>query len=355
MRKRIIYAQVMLGAGLLLSASCQKDEVPGVDQVKTQSVALGNDDEALEQRIIAFKNQCKFLLGTSSSKWETLVQEKEGCWLLEAALNHSYGFAGELVTRSVIDSCGFQIPIWKQDSVKMQDLARLWHDMTDTLHGWYDRVTWNDRAVLAVDLAYEGPPGTGSLNITMKAVIGKVSLLDQPFSNPFTDGDYWLYGGLAGKCGLFYGQGFGSDAAGELSQYQQWFLPTEWPGQGDHVYFTDIEHIMLNGNCYPDPDDDVPMDNMNDYLMFYNDPAFPNFHDCLNPDEMWHYLKGLYHVVSDADKARSLTTPPQKDFISLILIGAYSPSQVIQHRTDITYGIKHVSLDPALPVVPPEL
>lgn len=333
-------------AGIAVVHSCQKDDR---GRNKKGEDLIPKTDAEIEQRIKVFKQQCEFLARNPGMKNSSMMVYDDALWLMEASLNYSYAYPRESSLVSRVDSCLLTIPKSGMDSVVFQDVALSYSKLIDSMAQMYNSTLWEDKHVLLTDLSINDLTDPDKLTVKMSVTIGKATGELLPFGNPFNETDYWFWAGAQGKCGPYYPSGYGSDASMQISQYQHWFQPHYPVEPGCHVYYTDIEEIHVKGNDYPNPDDVTPYDNKLDYLLFFNDASFPNYHECLDPYEMWFYLQGLYKIVTDEDKAPSFTNPPFKDFISLNLY-TLTFNSTISHQTNIKYGVRHVTNDPLVPM-----
>jgi|GEM_PF-2391591 hypothetical protein len=345
-----LWLPILLGAVLALVFSCTKMEVGNNTNTSSADSLIPLNDAEIEHRIQQFKEQCEKMIRNPGLKNSARMPYYEAMWLLEATLNYTYGYPLEPSGGNYMDSCFIDLPKHNDDSVDVQDVAMFYSQTIDSLYACFHSVNWNDKHVILADLKCSSVNDPDELSVKVTMVVGKTLDNQLPFGNPFDNTDYWFWNCGQGKCGPYYPSGYGSDAAKEIEHYQQWFLPVYPPPVGYHIYYTDIEEIFLMGNDYINPDDLTPGDNQLDNLIFYNDMNLPNFHDCLDPSEMWFYLQGLFHVVADTDKAPSLTNPPLKDFISVSLL-PYMSENIISNRPRIKYGIRHMSYDPSLPMI----
>jgi hypothetical protein len=97
-----------------------------------------------------------------------------------------------------------------------------------------------------------------------------------PAYMPFDDTDYWVSGGLQGKCEEFAGQYIGRDATTELEHHFK--SPYTIPS-----YFVSIETFYAYAFMNEDPDNPY-----GDYMMWMENSNHSNH--CLSPGELNYYL-----------------------------------------------------------------
>lgn len=342
---------VLLVAGAAVVHSCRKDSLGG-KAAKERRVGIEADlvqEAALENKIITFRKKCEMLSANPNVKTSEMLGRKEALWLLEASLNYCYSFPSEAVSGCKKDSLVILVPRHPDDSASLQDVAVCLEKLTDSAEFFFDRIPVLNKKVIVTDLTMDIADNPAYFRVKMLMVTGFTKTSTVPFNNPYDATDYWFFGGNAGKCGPYIGQGYGCDAARMILQYQEWFKANYPLPSGYHQYYTDIESKDIVGNQFVNPSDLVPGDNQYDYLLFYSDPALPNYHTCLTPEEMWFYLSSMNSVI--VDLVGPTTQPPNKFFVSLVLQGELGPSQIAQHKGRITYGLPHQSNSPGVPTV----
>ncbi len=342
----------MLGAGAAVMWSCRKDVSSGQGSEVRERTDEGGNDAAIEQKILAFRQKCDFLAKNPAIKSAGTVSSGEAGWLMEASLNYLYGFPFESAATSMLDSAGVLLPKTGNDSVSYMDLAACYYSLIDSVESLYAEVLLENKRILLADVSIGENDDPGFYLVKLKLLTGVLRNITPPFSNPYTPTDWWYYAGLAGHCGPVSG-GYGQDAITEITQYHDWFINTGIPPVGCHYFFTDIESAFVNADKFINPNDPIAGDNWCDYMLFRSDPALPGYHDCLSPDEMWFYLQSLYTICHDPAYEWGATQPPFKDFMGFLLNADQSATGVISHRLKLTYGIAHLSCDPALPMLPP--
>jgi len=345
---------LLIGLGLIALSlgSCKKDDGTASTDFPNDLTLAG--DELLEQQIQAFRQRCKFLYDNPGIKDGGIVSTDSAIWNMEAALNYVYSHQGLSCEETHPKSVELVLPCLPGGEVNTVEVAQMYYKMIDSLTAFYNGISAADKKILVSDI--EKLPATASNEVILKlnCVIGEEDAPTTYLMHPFGVTDQWFYGYGQGKCGPYYGQGFGSDAAREIEKLQHWYKPK--PPANHRVYYSDVETKPLIANQFLNPDDATPGDNQYDYLLFYNNSAQPNYHDCLVPDEMNFYYHRTYYLLTAPNMLRATTNPPGKEFVNLVLHG-YDYSNigysVIMHKGTADYGIPHYSFDPSFPVSDP--
>ena len=182
-------------------------------------------------------------------------------------------------------------------------------------------------------------------DIALKSNNGNVAIFKMTFTlaetdngaktlQPFGSTDYWNWANNYGKCNGYQGTG---DAA---QQIQQRVNANQTFPSG--TYFTDVV-IIPNVNLYTYQMTGVsPGDNSCDFLMFYNQESWPNFHSCIPPNEMNYHMNGTQTVFYRYQSAGG-PRPAGKTPISIYLYGEQilSIPTVIYHSGNFNYGVPH--------------
>jgi hypothetical protein len=345
---------LLIGLGLIALSlgSCKKDDGNASTDLPNDLTLAG--DELLEQQIQAFRQRCKFLYDNPGIKEGGIVSADSAIWNMEAALNYVYSHQGLSCEETHPKSVEITLPCLPGGEVNAVEVAQVYYKMIDSLTAFYNGISAADKKILVSDI--EKLPATASNEVILKlnCVIGEEDAPTTYLMNPFGTSDQWFYGYGQGKCGPYYGQGFGSDAAREIEKLQHWYKPK--PPANHRVYYSDVEHFNVKGNDFVNPDDQTPNDNLNDYLLFFNNPSLPNYHDCLNPDEMNFYFHRTYFVLTAPSMLRAQTTPAGKQFVGVVIIGDQINNGMntsIHHRVLVDYGTPHFSFDPEFPIADP--
>lgn len=352
--KKHTFLWVLTGLSLitLLITSCAKEEAVLKADLPDDLALSG--DERLEQQILTFCQRCKFLHENPGVKSSGIVTADSALWDIEAALNFVYSHQGITCDATYPYDLKLTLDCLPDGKVDNTEIAELYYEIIDSLVVFYNNINVSGKKVLVSDIEVLPTVNPLEINLMVHLVIGREDAAPAYTTDPFGTTDYWFYGFSQGKCGQYYGQGFGSDAAREIEKLQHNFITM--PPANYRVYYTDIENFTVKGNDYINPNDVIPNDNMYDYLMFFNNSNLPNFHQCLSPEEMNFYFHNTYYILTNPNMIPSQTNPPGKDFIGMNLTGEnieYSGGNCVMHKAFAKYGIPHYAFDPSYPVPDP--
>ena len=95
------------------------------------------------------------------------------------------------------------------------------------------------------------------------------------------------------------------------------------------------------------PNDAITEDNFYDYLLFHNYSPWPNFHDCLEPDEMNFYLESTERVFKET-LINEIDIINDKVFISCDISGTaiYNYYTRYIHYSINEYGVVNYTNEP---------
>lgn len=272
---------------------------------------------------------------------ETLTVD-DAVWNTEAGLNYSYGDAASTINKTTIDSCFVEIPA-ENNQVTMTDLANAYQEMEDAVLQFYNDAGASFIVAMDVKVAEnQNKSSTVTFKTTTTASSGPV----YPGS-PFEEWDYWSWGFGNGYCD---GDSINSDSDSDAAKEIQFKIHQRKAVPAGKYYYTDvIEKELLPWN-HPNPNDDVPYDNLYDFLLFRSSSWRPNHHGCLSPEEMNFYLNGtetvIYNTANDNPPGER---PIGKDFINIELLGDLVLSEFGSdyiHRGYASYGILHQDIPP---------
>ena len=354
MKKKHTFWKLAIGCmvgGTMLFA-CNKEQpgpLPAHENLTTPSA--GQD---IEERIRSFKQRCKFYHENPQVKTGGLIAVDDAVWNMESALNFTYSHSSIVCNESVIRTTTIPLSVSTGDSVDYTMVSEGYYRLIDSLTAMYNTVSMAGKKVVLMDVKKLDSLPTTNPTLKLTCMIGnEANGVNAPQDN-FGPTDYWYYGFLQGKCGPYFGTGFGSDAAEEIQKLQVNFQFPQVPDY--HLYFTDVEELIVIGDVYLNPNDDIPCDNMYDYLMFFNRTDYPNYHDCLSPAEIDFYYHSTYYVLTDPSMARDHTNPPGKSFISVNMDGYFATLlnySAVTHLATAQYGFPHYSYDPCFPLADP--
>lgn len=288
--------------GMLIFFGCSKDSNRLTDKQIDVSQTTDKSLE-IESKIIEFESKIDFAKANPDLKsGGDDLSIDEAVWNIEALANYNYSDASILFDTYVSKTAEIEVPL-TNGKITLLDAGIAYDKAIDSLAAHFSQVPGTDKELVIADITLK-EIGEESATFDVTSSIGKGD------SSPFADfgiDDWWWALGLDGKCGEYIGQGIGSDAAEEI----EYKIDKRLSLPNDHRYFTDISvlqiaaydysDIMLDGVYCEDcsiinPNDDIPNDNMYDYLVYKSYNGFPNHHYCLEPIEMNFYLDGMENI-----------------------------------------------------------
>jgi hypothetical protein len=330
--KNIFKYKILLAGFAFFFSACDKQSNTEMEN----SFDL-NKDQQLAKKITTFLSKIK----NPHKSGETLTVD-DAVWNTEAGLNFSYGDAGSVIHKTTVDSCFVEIPV-ENDQVELTDLAGAYDSIEEAVLEFYNNA--DASFIIAMDVKVAENMNKSS-TVTLKTTTTVSSGPVYPGS-PFESWDYWYWDG-GFNSGYCYGDSVNVDSDSDAAKEIQFKIHQRKAVPGGKHYFTDIIDVFIGTN--PNPNDPTPKDNYFDKLMFYNYEGYPNFHQCLSPEEMNFYLVGtetvIYNTASDTPPGAA---PPNKMFISCELWGDYDNHlglDKILHVGWATYGIPHSIPDP---------
>jgi hypothetical protein len=340
----------MVGGTMLFACNKEQPEKMSVQNNGSPTQA----EQGIEDRIRSFKQRCKFYHENPQVKSGGLIALEEAVWNMESALNFTYSHSTIVCNESVIRTASIPLQSTSGDSVDYTMVSEGYYRLIDSLTAIYNATSLAGKKVVLMDVKKVDTLPTTCPSLKLTCVIGNETNGVISPQDDFGPTDYWYYGYLQGKCGPYFGTGMGSDAAKEIQKLQG---PFQFPQVPDyHLYFTDVEELVIIGDVYLNPNDDIPGDNMYDYLMFHNQSNLPNYHDCLTPAEIIFYYTSTFYVLTDPSMARQHTNPPGKSFISVNIDGLFVQLltyNAVTHLATAQYGNPHYSYDPCFPLSDP--
>lgn len=362
MKHKHIFTYISLAIVIATSTviySCHKERT-GIDKTENQNEQSFKDAQ-LEKRIIAFRDKIDLIRENPTLKTGTGPMEIDSAvWFIESTSNLTYGDATSELDEYVIDSAFIEVPL-TNGQILWVDVQVAYDKVVDSLSAHNAAITANEKQLIAADISLmETTDNTVTFKLT--SCFGVGSLIG--IYNGFGVDDHWKWGASwmndGGYCdGPYVGTELDSDAAEEIEFKINGRKAV--PG-GNYFYYTDISVLSFDA-CFPDdgislngvwcndcsfinPNDNIPNDNMYDYLIFRSYSGYPNHHDCLCPDEMNFYLDGMEEVIYTYAYQWYPSELEDKVFISINIVGdAIFPmgSTTYFHQGTIEYGICHVS------------
>ena len=107
-------------------------------------------------------------------------------------------------------------------------------------------------------------------------------------------------------------------------------------------YYTDLTDVYIESINYPRPGG--PPGNIGFCYMFFEQPAWPNFHICLPYEECNLYLTGTEHVIYTADTSGG-AKPTSMNFSFIYLVDFMGSVRLnlnwYEHFGTVQYGVLH--------------
>lgn len=284
--------------------------------------------------------------------------------LLETALNETYcrpsGDYDSL--QSKLDT--FTVPLSSQGLIEEDTLLDRMSQMANTAGDFYHGLSETTKEPLMFVLDAVDTSSSGSISISSSLVVG-LGVIDTSLLSHGPD-DYWEYCWKTGKCGTYQGQGEGMDATDILDARLRSNKGYKQQTGNQKFFKRDIIYcITTNDGCsstginfltaddYVDFRDDhinesdpISNDNYYGYLQFYNYSGNPNYHTCLEPDEIDFYTRGMEDIIEEYQ--------PVNRAVGLIDVGCnalYAYSTTIHHAMLVVY-VELVSPSTTDPVDP---
>ncbi|MEI6577337.1 MAG: hypothetical protein WCO63_14260 [Bacteroidota bacterium] len=341
------------------SYGCRKDETPGSrgkQALVLKSIAA--EDAEIEKKILSFVDQCQHHHEGHEALNPHLLSVKTTLWLTEGALNYVFGHPKEAVRDRILDTIYLSFPI-VGDSVDSGIAAQTANQLMDSLSKFYAGISGFDKRILSVTVSKFALSQAGQQQIQTVFELGRMHMPPSPYLLSFDNTNWWFWGFGQGKCDLYAGNNFGSDATTVMMANQSYFFSSIPVPIGFNIYYTDFVTRYAQPYDLPNVNDLFPGDNQFDYLVYLSNPAWPNFHECLSPAEMTFYFNRLGDIVWHKLFPVGLTQF-NCHFVSLLITSNYisafqNPSLTgsSAHKLTVKYGQPHYMTDPGFPLAAP--
>jgi len=354
MKKFNLTFTVILAVGLLIFFGCSKDS--NQYQEKQNDVFQPTEkDLEIESKILEFESKIAFAKANPDLKsGGDDLSIDEAVWNIEALANYNYSDASNPFDIYEGETAEIEVPL-TNGKITLLDAGIAYDKAIDSLALHFSQVSGTDKKLVLADVTLK-EIGEESATFDVTSSIGSGD--SSPFAD-FGEDDWWEAILLDGKCDGS-GQGVGSDAA-EKIEYK---IDKRLSLPSDHRYFTDISVLEFNAFDYIciyldgiycedcsiiNPDDDIPNDNMYDYIIYRSHSYLPNHHTCLIPNEMNFYLDGMEHLIYDLAYQWFPYDLEGKIFASCNIIGELymgGYQSVAVHEGYIHYGVSVGSGNP---------
>jgi len=332
---------------ILITLSCEK-QFEEEDSLKSPSYQVIQTSQNTEQRILAFKE----IIGSNLKSGSELCIDS-AVWYTEAAVNYDYADVTNDLMGLDIDSAFISVSL-TNGKVTTSEAADVYDKIVDSLTVQYGCLPANAHLIFADVFSRDSVAGSVTFGL-----IGAFGYGPAINFGSFDEDDWWMFGwsqyNNGGYCGesQYYGTHTDDDAAKQIERriraaigYQsgRWY-----PTDVITMRITPEGLIIIEGDpaspyyCnFTNPDDETEWDNYYDYLIFYNNYGWDNFHYCLCPDEMEFYWIGSSDVSNDSVYSCIPEVLGERDFISIEMTGDNTsgyPNYTLQHHLFNTYGI----------------
>jgi len=335
-RKKLFsyFSLAIVIATSMIIYSCQKEQTV-IDKSENQT-GQSFKDAQLEKRIIVFRDKIDLIRKNPSLKSGTDPMEVDSAvWFFEATSNLTYGDASTTSDEYIIDSSFIDVPLTNGEILWL-DVQIAYDQIIDSLSAHYDEISAGEKQLVAADISLvETTQDNATFKVTSCFGMGPV---DGGVYSNFGVDDFWKWGASwmndGGYCdGPNYGTQLDSDAAEEI----EFKINGRKAVPVGNYYYTDISILFINAYYGDDgislddiycndcsilnPNDNIPNDNMYDYLVFRSYSVYPNHHDCLSPSEMNFYLDGMEDIIYTNAYQWYPFELDDKVFISIDIVG----------------------------------
>ena len=353
----LLAAMAVLGIGVMMH-SCKKDENAKtyVEQSSKNNGNIPAKDIAILNNIMNFKKKIDFLKANPAIKSSETMSVDSAMWYLDAAFNLTYSFIKESFEKFKTGT--FDIVLNKTDGeVSLNDVSVAYSEMKAKTLEIYDAMS-EDNKELYITTFKVKEDTDDHITLETTATIGSRGTPPGLSEwGPFAEGDNWKYGEKRGDCNNNWVD-FTDGAikiGHHLNTYRYQHIIDE--GEGWHAIYTepsaevsiDIKNLGNNTNLLLNPNDDIPNDNYQDYLLMYQNinNGYP-VHTCIQWDELNFYFHGAEDIIYDIvqDNFSVFGVPDDLVFTECGNFGHGEPDKdnpdIIHHELSITYKTRHI-------------
>lgn len=321
--------------------SCRKEESQSLGNNEQETLeSMTQEDIQVRDKILSFRdNVGKHLKSTEVTNVEDAI------WNIESAINYTYQWNNFQYKTLPNDTLVYELPLTTDGNILQTDVDNIYQQIIADLTVIYNNIDADTKHMIFTNIEQNEVNRDGlTSSITVVTGFGFSPLF---VYGSFDEGEDWMWGLDYGMCD---DNTIESDAAEEIE-----FLlnnPENPPSVSGRVYFTLPINKDLSAENWPNPDDDIPDDNIYDYLLFYNyGPDAPNYHECLTHEDMNFYLSGTANVINTYEPNGK--RPIGKTFMTVNLVGTISVGErghIITHMSigELFYGTRHITNDPPI-------
>jgi len=335
-----ILAALMLTSVVMFNA-CSKQETQGLSKVESLQ-----KDYTIYNKLASFRTQLEFYKNNPTLKSNESVEVDSAIWLLEGAMNLTYGFPYKEYTDFEKGTAIINIEKDNDGKINYNELALKYQQVIDEAREEYYGATFEEKGLYVVDLEITEETAT-EVTFSVETITG--CLGDNNPSSPIFDS--WWYGENEGGCEE--NPASLSDAALELADaYPQTELTEEY------TLVNPIPITITGGLLWLRRTND-DLDNKLDYYIFgadelVNPPFIEDEILCITSPDMGQYYIDLDYVVQDL-AVDHFDIPSTHAFIRFTSAEGKSPegqSEKYIHEFICTYALKsdRPGNDPAIPL-----
>ncbi len=328
-------------AAVIFSRCKKSTEDLTIDKNENQKCYQSEEDQRLEERILAFRD------GDENARTTGQLDVEEAIWLIEATLNYTYGDNNPNYLGRKRDSITLDL-----DTLDIVNASSLYPVVLSELSKGFYADYFDSKKLTLVDLQLVT---NGTKNDPEVLIVYYESGDCETTSDTavFGDTDWWYYGFEMGKCNGYNDTTFIMDAAKMLQDKLQIKIsadiPITSPCPNGQIYYTNITTDYELAQEHINPNDTVPNSNYYDFLFYYSHTQIANHHTCLSPDEMNWYYYSMYDFIKDKVGGNNISL---KNIISLNVTGYHLKTTSTQHQLILEWGNYHVSCDNVVQELP---
>jgi hypothetical protein len=349
--KKLCLVLSTLAVLIIVILSCKKNQDLSSSQVNSP-VLTDQTSQNMQQRILAFKSQIENHLKTGSTMpIDTAVR------YTEALVNYTYADVANNLMGLSVDSVYINVSL-TNGKVSTLEASSVYNKIVDSLTVQYENLPSQNLHLIFADV-FSKDSTTGHVKFGIISAFGYGSTIN--YGNFDQDKDWWIFGyawaNAGGYCepSPYAGTHTNDDGAGQIERRIR--LNIGVPSGRKSPYDVVTLQIVPDGTIYyfegdeyytcgfDNPNDQPPLDNYLDYMMYYKYSRIQqNFDPCTSPTELNFYWHGTSDVCTD-----SLYVCPEtqallagKVFMSIHIIGdndTGDPYYHYQHRLINTYGV----------------
>ncbi len=319
----IISVAAIMIAALTINSCTKQDEL----NQKQESVTP-EKDYTIYNTLSSFTTQMNYYKENPQLKDGEEVEVDSCLWLIEGAINLTYGFPFEEYIEFVASEDSLVLVKNPDGRISMDEVALKYQELIEKARTMYYGSGVENKGLYIVNLE-KSSENSDNVTFSVETITGSKGI--DPY--PFLPGDNWWYGDLVGGCSG--NNQTGSDAAHELAGMYPTYPMTECTGISSSVTVD-----VVGGDLWllrPGP-----INNSYDYYIFcVNDDVEPFDYEndlCLLDYEMGTYYGYLDYVITDLARGH-YSIPQSLNFIDFtFVIGKPVDSTKYIHEFTLLYG-----------------